>query len=238
MKIKPADLTAIHAMAHSDVDLAFWINNGIAVGGMPGFGDKLNAGQVQDLIAYLRSIEQAALAQRNAPGAEGCTVAPRTLADIRAIAPDPGGTPVFAAGAPTPLASPPAGVAADATTIQGVTATMEQLVACSNGGELLRQLALYSDARIRRAYPTGPTAALEAMAATPIAVSEVQRVALLDIRDVRQLADGRVAATVTIDNPAMHYDGPATPGINPQRQVAQLIFIQRDGHWLIDDVNQ
>ncbi|HEU0113049.1 MAG TPA: CopD family protein, partial [Thermomicrobiales bacterium] len=132
MKIKPADLTAIHAMAHSDVDLAFWINNGIAVGGMPGFADKLNAGQVQDLIAYLRSIEQVALAQRNAPGAEGCIVAPRTLADIRAIAPHPGGTPVFSAGAPTPLATPPAGVAADAATVQGVTATMEQLVACSN----------------------------------------------------------------------------------------------------------
>ncbi|HEU5430733.1 MAG TPA: CopD family protein, partial [Thermomicrobiales bacterium] len=120
MTPEPADLTAIHAMAHSDVDLAYWINNGIAVGGMPGFGDQLSDSQVDDLIAYLRSIQQAALKQRNAPGAEGCTVAPRALTEIRAIAPHPGGTPVFLAGAPTPLATPEAGTPADAATVQGV----------------------------------------------------------------------------------------------------------------------
>jgi copper transport protein len=238
MKVKPADLSAIHAMAHSDVDLAYWINNGIAVGGMPGFGDKLDDGQVTDLIAYLRSIQQAALAQRNAPGAEACTVAPRTLDQVRALAPDPGGTPVFPVAAATPLATPEAGAPADAATIQGVTATMRQLVACSNAGDIMRRLALYTDARVRQAYPNGPTPALQAMAATPIPVSELEKVALLDVRDVRQLADGRVTATVVLDNPALHTHGLATPGVNSQQDVARLTFIKQDGRWLIDDLSR
>ncbi|HEU5431117.1 MAG TPA: hypothetical protein VFU81_05610, partial [Thermomicrobiales bacterium] len=116
--------------------------------------------------------------------------------------------------------------------------TVEQLVACSNAGDILRRLALYTDARVRDAYPNGPTSALEAMAATPIPVSELERVAVLDIRDVRRLADGRVSATVVLDNPALHTHGLATPGVNSQQDVAHLTFIEQDGRWLIDDVNR
>jgi hypothetical protein len=61
---------------------------------------------------------------------------------------------------------------------------------------------------------------------------------LLDVRDVRQLPDGRVTATVVLDNPALHTHGLATPGVNSQQDVAHLTFINQDGRWLIDDLNR
>jgi hypothetical protein len=205
---------------------------------MPGFGGKVSQSQVQDLIAYLRSIEQAALKLRNAPGAEGCAVAPRTLAELRAWATPGAGPQIFPAGDATPAATPNAGIAADAATVQGITATVEQLVACNNAGDIMRQLALYTDARLRQAYPNGPTADLEAMAATPVPVSALSRVAVLNISDVRQLPDGRVTATVVLDNPAQHNDSLTTPTVNSQRDVAHLTFVQQDGRWLVDAVNR
>ena len=65
-------------------------------------------------------------------------------------------------------------------------------------------------------------------------VPEFERVALLGLDDVQALADGRVIARVTIDNPLLHSHGPATPGTNPQEDSARLIFAQQDGRWLID----
>lgn len=65
-------------------------------------------------------------------------------------------------------------------------------------------------------------------------VLEIERVALLDLAEVQMLADGRVSAKVTIDNPLLHTHGLATPGVNPQEDSARLIFAQQNGRWLID----
>ncbi len=116
--------------------------------------------------------------------------------------------------------------------------TVRQLVGCSNAGDTLRRLALYSDNRVRYAYPEGPTAALKAVSERPLPVPQTERVALLDISDVRKLDDGRIVARVLIDNPAFHTHGPATPGANTQQQAALLVFVQEDGMWKIDDVRQ
>lgn len=235
LKVPPADLTAAHAVAHQDADIAYWIENGIAVGGMPGFGSKLSGQNVTDIIAYVRGVQLVAMANRDAPGAEGCTVTARTFGQIAALAQ----TPAAARSTPVPLADDPAAKPAatpDPEVVRGVTDTARQLIACANAGLALQRLGLYTDEAVLRAYPQGPTDALKVMAATPVAVSQIERVALVGVKDVRPLADGRVAATVVVDNPTFHTHGLATPGANVTQDVATLVFVKQDGRWLIDDV--
>ncbi|MFL5518319.1 MAG: CopD family protein, partial [Gemmatimonadales bacterium] len=82
----PANLTAGHSLMHSDDDYRYWIEHGIAGTDMPAFGQKLGESDVRDIIAYVRSLQQTALQARDAPGAEACTVQPRTLDEIAALA--------------------------------------------------------------------------------------------------------------------------------------------------------
>ncbi|MFM9107067.1 MAG: CopD family protein [Chloroflexota bacterium] len=230
--IVPANLTVSHARLHSDEVIADWVRNGIAGTKMPGFAN-LSDDDIAAVVAYVRELQWDAWKTADAPGASECTVTPRTLADLRGLAASP-------APGPAPDDSPPAAGSppADAD-FQAIRAVVRQLVACSNAGDTMRRLALYSDARIVTAYPDGPTAALERIAGTPFPVLPEERVALLDISEVRQLADGRVAARVTIDNPQFHTHGPVTPAANQQQEAATLVFI-RDGRggWLIDSVSR
>ena len=85
----PADLTTGHAVPHSDDDYAYWIENGIEGTDVPAFGDELDDGQIADVIAYVRSLQQTALLARDAPGPEDCTVEPRTLEEIATLAEGP-----------------------------------------------------------------------------------------------------------------------------------------------------
>lgn len=223
----PADLTAIHASAHSDDVYQYWIENGIPGSAMPGFAEELSPDQIRDVIAYVRDLQTDAAASRDAPGAEACLIEPRTLDAMAAISATP-------AAAPPPASPVATGGPADQATLDGVTATARELVACSNAGDSMRRLALYSDNRLRASYPDGPTPALERLAQGPLAVPEFERVALLRLEDVQPLADGRVSARVTIDNPLLHTHGLATPGANPQEDSARVIFVLQDGRWLID----
>jgi hypothetical protein len=104
----------------------------------------------------------------------------------------------------------------------------------------MRRLALYSDDRLRRAYPGGPTTALERIAGTPVPVPQADRVALLGISEARQLPDDRLAARVTIDNPQFHTHGPPDPGAGAAdaQEAALLVFVAEDGRWKIDEVHQ
>ncbi|MDQ3225557.1 MAG: CopD family protein, partial [Chloroflexota bacterium] len=227
----PADLTSGHALPHSDDDYAYWIENGIDGTEMPGFGEELDSGQVRDVIAYVRGLQQTALLARDAPGPEDCVVEPRTLEEIGALAGGP------AVDEP-PNATESGGVAADEATRLAVTATARELVACSNAGDILRRLALYSDDRLRYAYPDGSTRALETMAKTPLPLTLAERVALLGVEDVRRLEDGRVSARVLVDNPANHSHDPNAP-VNPsQQEAARLIFVQDDDGWRVDETRR
>jgi len=227
----PADLTTGHAIPHSDDDYAFWIENGIEGTGMPAFGDKLENPGVQDVIAYIRSLQQTALLARDAPGPDECTVAPRTLEEFETLA-----------QGPTPKEPPDAtetgGEPADEATRAAITATARELVACSNAGDILRRLALYSDDRLRFAYPDGPTRALEMIAKSPLPVSEAERVALVSVDDVRKLADDRISARVTVDNPASHSHDPQAAATASQQEVARLIFVQEAGRWRVDETRR
>jgi mono/diheme cytochrome c family protein len=227
----PADLTTGHAIPHSDDDYAYWIENGIEGTDMPAFGQELADGQVPDVIAYIRSLQQTALLARDAPGPDECTVAPRSLEEFETLAQEP-------APEEPPDASETGGEPVDDATRDAIAATARELVACSNAGDILRRLALYSDARLRFAYPDGPTRALEMIAESPLPLSEAERVALVAVDDVRQLADGRVSARVTVDNPASHSHDPQTAATASQQEVARLIFIQEAGRWRVDETRR
>jgi len=229
----PADLTAVHARSHSDADLAFWITQGIQGSAMPAFSDTLSDNQIQDVISYLRDLEAKAGTARDAPGAETCRVTPRSLDSIRALAHTP-----LAAGLASPPAVPPgAGVPADPATVAAVTAAARELVACSNTGDVLRRLALYSDANVRAAFPDGPSATFAKIAEAPSPVPDTQRVALSGVSEVRTLPDGRASAIMAIDNPLKHSHAlVATPGANPQREVATIVFVHSGDRWLVDQV--
>lgn len=231
LTIKPADLTGGHSLMHSDDDYAYWVENGIAGTEMPAFGGTLDSGQIRDVIAYVRSLQQDALLARNAPGPEACTVTPRTLDEIAALA-------QTAAPQEPPNATEVDGKPATPEEIAGITSTVEEMVACSNAGDILRRLAVYSDDRIHFAYPDGPTAALEAMAADPIPVQPYERVAITAIENVTTLPDGRVSARVVVDNPAAHSHDPNVSQAAIQQEAARLIFVQEDGRWRVDETRR
>lgn len=231
LQSKPADLTAGHSLLHTDEDYAYWIENGIAGTDMPGFSGTLDSAQVSDVVTYVRSLQQAALLARDAPGPEECTVAPRTLEQITALAQGP-------APQEAPNATESGGVLADQQTTDAITATVRQMVACSNAGDILRRLAIYSDNRIHFAYPDGPTPALRAIAANPLPLSQAERVGLVSIDDVTRLDDGRVMARVIVDNPANHTHDPKATTAPIQQEAARLIFVQEGGTWRVDETRR
>ncbi|MCC6312663.1 MAG: CopD family protein [Thermomicrobiales bacterium] len=226
----PANLTVSHARAHGDDTLEFWVKYGIGGTKMPGFGDELSDEQIRDVVAYLRELQWTSSKAAEAPGAEACTVEPRSIVQMRDLA-----------GAATPVAVPlgAGGAPADAAEVAEVHATVRELVACSNAGDAMRRLALYSDARIAQAYPDGPDAALERIAGTAIPVLPRERVALLDISDAWRLPDGRLRARVTLDNPQFHSHAPATPGAEQQQsESATLVFARAGDRLTIDGMQQ
>jgi len=245
----PADLTAPHALVHRDEDIAYWIANGIPGSGMPAFAGQLSQEEIGDIVAYVRTLQAGnappgALLAAGVPGPEECRTAPRSLDDLRRL-----GSGGVAGPAASPRAvDPAAGQPADPATVEALTATARELVACSNAGDALRRLALFSDANVRAAYPQGPTQTLEIMAATPLAVPEAERVALLSVAAVRLLPDGRASAVVGIDNPGAHSHGPppgaspvagaATPAPPAGHDTATLVFVREGDRWLIDEVRR
>jgi plastocyanin len=83
---------------------------------------------------------------------------------------------------------------ADEATVQAVTQTYRELVACLNGGQFLRVYALYTDDYLRRTLADGGID-LEQFEATP-APDQRETTALVGVSDVRQLAGGQVTARV------------------------------------------
>jgi copper transport protein len=231
LKRQPADLTGGHSLLHTDEDYAYWIQNGIAGTEMPAFGGKLDDAQIRDVISYVRSLQQTALLARDAPGPEACTVQPRTLDQIAGLASSP-------APQEPPNATETGGTPADDATMAEITAVAREMVACSNAGDILRRLALYSDERIHFAYPDGPTKALEAIAKQPLPLSQFERVALVSVDDVRTLGDGRVIARVVVDNPTNHSHDPNVTVQPSTKEAARLIFVKEDGSWRVDETRR
>ncbi len=121
-----------------------------------------------------------------------CQVEPRTTEEIQQL--------VGAAGEGTE-ATPGAaeagsmqGEEADEATVQAVTQTYRELVACLNAGEFLRVYALYTDDYLRRTL-TDRGIDPEQLQSTP-APDQQEATALVSVSDVRQVAGGQVTARV------------------------------------------
>ena len=83
---------------------------------------------------------------------------------------------------------------ADEATVQAVTQTYRELVACLNGGQFLRVYALYTDDYLRRTLADSGIDPAQ-FQATP-AADQQEMTALVGVSDVRQLAGGQVTARV------------------------------------------
>jgi hypothetical protein len=130
--------------------------------------------------------------------AVACDVPSRTMARM----PQMTATATSVAMAPTPSLSEVethAGAPADPATIAAVTTTYQQLVACLNAGDYLRLYALYTDAYVIRIVQHGQLTQAQ-LQATPDP-RRPPMTALVGLRDVRMLPDGRVAAQIETADP-------------------------------------
>ncbi|MEZ4500066.1 MAG: hypothetical protein R2839_08265 [Thermomicrobiales bacterium] len=98
------------------------------------------------------------------------------------------------------------------------------MIACQNAGEPLRAYALYTDVYLREVL-IGLDGAILTRMATPHALDPGDWTTIVAIEDLRQLADGRVYATVTLD-----------PSLIPVRKMFGFILVRQDNRWLIDDI--
>lgn len=177
-----------------------------------------------------RAAQQSAPPTPDVPNPSACQVAPRTLQSYEALAGKAGDT---AAPAPANQAAyvPPAGKPADEATVAAVTSTVREALACLNAGDELRYYALVTDNEIRNesaqfGSPTQPF--LAKLAQTPVpGKTTFQLIALIGVKDVQVLPDGRVGALV------VQNDG-ADP--RPEEWV-YVIFAKQGDRWLMDEIH-
>jgi hypothetical protein len=162
---------------------------------------------------------------RDAPPPALCRAAPRSLAELNGLSATP--ATVAAPAIPRPRDVVPQGRPADPATVAGVTATVRELVACFNAGELLRAYGLYTDPYLHRLLKRQDPMTLLAYdaLATPMPEPPASSAAILAIRDVRLLPDGTAGATVTIQY-----------AVVPMPKTFFIVFARAGGRWLIADI--
>jgi plastocyanin len=121
-----------------------------------------------------------------------CQVEPRAIEEIEQLVGTAGEAEEATPGAAQ--AGSMEGEEADEATIQAVTQTYRELVACLNAGEFLRIYALYTDDYLRRTLADSGMD-LQQIQATP-APDQREATALVGVSDVRQIAGGRVIVRV------------------------------------------
>lgn len=105
--------------------------------------------------------------------------------------------------------TPPTGDPVDEETLAGVTATIEESIACQNAGDVARTLALFTPDAVRgffsgpRGYDSDRVDAT--IAAGPVPVTTDRVLTLVSIGDVVVLSDGRVGASVTTSTADVEY---------------------------------
>jgi hypothetical protein len=168
-----------------------------------------------------------------APDPAECVIEPRSMDDIVRIV----GTPVpgMDASVPAPAASPapfviPRGEPADTETADEVIATLHQVFACTNGGELLRVYALFTEDFVREFFAQTPLTAdvIAFLAATPQPLPKEQQRIIRGFGSVQILADGRAGVMIVLDEPD-----------DPRREEPDYAILEQvDGRWLVDEIHE
>jgi hypothetical protein len=163
---------------------------------------------------------------------EGCTSQPANIERILEIIGD-GPATQLASGDNLPLLT--GGDIVTGEDADAVRSLMRSLLACMNAWDPLRYLSLFSDSY----YQTYPSAVEEALeeaqlqtSATPSPPPLGYGFVLLSESNVFRLDDGRLVYTVALDWSASD----ASIASAMPEDVLQIVAIQIDGAWLIDDL--
>ena len=177
-------------------------------------------------LALSGFVTPATLAQEATPpvgeviAAEECQVGPREVGSIEQLVGTPAAGGAEASPAPGEIGALE-GEPADEATVEAVTATYRELVACLNAGDYLRIYALYTDGYLQRTLAERGED-LSQLVATP-SPDQPQNTALVGVANVRLLDDGRVAARVETFDPTV--DGTI---------VTDAVLVQSGERFLID----
>lgn len=154
-----------------------------------------------------------------------CLTAPRSLDDVMTLvkgveaAPDDGYPVNF-------IEELPKGEPADTETVDAITDVVVEATACARDNDLLRLLALYTDAYVVAIAASQPTL-IENLWATPVSDLPVNPdLHVASIQDVMLLDHGRVSAIVTLGGVD---DSHPAPG-----RTVLMIFAEQDRRWLLD----
>jgi hypothetical protein len=152
------------------------------------------------------------------PESATCDVIPRAIEDIlnlTAVTPDE----VLEIG---PL---PEGEPADPASTAAIAATLDEMAACLTAGQMLRFYALHSDEWLRRF--AAQVEGITTFTTSTVPLDDGEHAVYLGPWRVQRLPDGRVtAATLLRVGDELRPD--------PSR-TAVLVFIERDGRWLVDE---
>src|SRR6476620_4451227 len=170
------------------------------------------------------------------PDPSDCKVDPRPMSFLQELAATPQAVPPdadqrFSRPGEEPREwTMPAGTPADTETVDGITATLHEAMACLNANDPLRFLALFSDemSQLFFALDPVPPDALPAMeAASPVASPPEMWLGLIGLHDARVLPDGRAAALGDSFDPTEPPSGVGTDF---------AIFVKVGDRWLIDSL--
>lgn len=235
MEPPPADFSAPHTYVHSDSDFIYWIRAGKQGTDMPGFGNVLSDQEIRDVLSFIYNRQAGFDAVGSVPEPQQCTISPREADDLAELT-DAGDAPSRGEETLQPASDPEV----DEETESAIIRTAEELLACANGDETLRGLALFSDANLQATYPDGLSdEARQSVTGTAVPLSEDDWIALVSVTEITRLVDGRVAANVSIEDPDDAFR--LAPDADPERDPfadsssATLVFVEEGDRWLIDE---
>lgn len=145
------------------------------------------------------SLDTRALSSPYAAPTVGCTVEGRPPGDFMAAMATPGGVTALLLGTPVATPAPPRDtIPADDDVVAALTATMEELAACINAGDLPRAAALFTDYYFFWFFG-GISQSNFNQLATPVPLAPDQQIESVSVEDVAMLADGRVSAVTQVN---------------------------------------
>jgi mono/diheme cytochrome c family protein len=224
MQPPPADFSAAHTKVHSDSDLVYWVKNGKQGTAMPGFDDSLSDQDILDVLSFIRSVQDSQGAEASVPDPATCTIAPTTEHDLAAA--------IGAAGsaAPDPVVASDPLVAPE--TQSAVLQVSEEFIACTNAGDTMRRLSLFSNRQLAASFPNGLDEAFSVAAAQPpVALAADQQIGIKGTPRTAQLSDGRVMVTFDVSDPAEKL------GTGQGASVTLILAKAGDGTWQIDAIS-